>query len=163
MAVNLIKIGHVSNTHGLKGEIRILSNFRYKDNAFKVANKLYIMNDELIIKSYRKHKEYDMVTFKELDKIDDVLIYKGEDVYIDRDTLEYDGYLDEDLIGLDVYDNNQIMGKVVDIMKTNAHDLLVIQNKKKHMVPNIDQFVKNVDLANKRIEIAYIKGLADED
>ena len=55
------------------------------------------------------------------------------------------------------------MGKVVDIMKTNAHDLLVIQNKKKHMVPNIDQFVKNVDLANKRIEIAYIKGLTDED
>ena len=54
--MNLIKIGHVSNTHGLKGEIRILSNFKFKDNVFKVSNKLYIMNDELVIKSYRKHK-----------------------------------------------------------------------------------------------------------
>ena len=105
--MNLIKVGHVSNTHGLKGEIRILSNFRFKENAFKISNKLYIMNDELIIKSYRKHKEFDMVTFKELDSIDDVLIYKGEDVYIDRDTLEYNGYLDEDLIGLNVYNGDK--------------------------------------------------------
>ena len=41
-SMNLIKIGHVSNTHGLKGEIRILSNFKFKDNVFKVSNKLYI-------------------------------------------------------------------------------------------------------------------------
>ena len=161
--MDLIKIGHVANTHGLKGEIRILSNFRFKENALKVSNKLYIMNDELIIKSYRKHKEYDMVTFKELDSIDDVLIYKGEDVYIDRDTLEYSGYLDEDLIGLNVYNGKKLMGKVVEILKTNAHDILVIQNGKKHMVPNIDEFIKNIDLEKKRIDIKYIKGLVDED
>ena len=41
--MNLLKVGHVSNTHGLKGEIRILSNFRFKCNAFKPSNKLYIM------------------------------------------------------------------------------------------------------------------------
>lgn len=161
--MNLIKIGHVSNTHGLKGEIRILSNFRYKENAFKISNKLYIMNDELVIKNYRKHKEFDMITFKEHDSIDDVLLYKGEDVYVDRDTLEYDGYLDEDLIGLDAYDDDKLMGKVVDIMKTTAHDILVIQNGKKHMVPNISEFVKKVDLENNCIYINYIKGLSGED
>lgn len=161
--MDLIKIGHVSNTHGLKGEIRILSNFKFKENAFKVSNKLYIMNDELIIKSYRKHKEFDMVTFKNLDSIDDVIIYKGEDVFIDRDNLEYSGYLDCDLIGLDVYDNNNFMGKVVDVISSSAHDILVIQNGKKHMVPNIDEFIKNVDLINKKIDINYIKGLASED
>ena len=161
--MNLIKVGHVSNTHGLKGEIRILSNFRFKENVFKVSNKLYIMNDELIIKNYRRHKEFDMITFKELDNIDDVIIYKGEDVFANRDTLEYDGYLDEDLIGLNVYNGDNLMGKVVEIMKTAAHDILVIQNGKKHMVPNIDEFIKNIDLINKRIDIKYIKGLADED
>lgn len=161
--MDLIKIGHVSNTHGLKGEIRILSNFKFKENAFKVSNKLYIMNDELIIKSYRKHKEFDMVTFKNLDSIDDVIIYKGEDVFIDRDNLEYSGYLDCDLIGLDVYDNNNFMGKVVDVISSSAHDILVIQNGKKHMVPNIDEFIKKVDLINKKIDINYIKGLASED
>lgn len=161
--MNLIKIGHVSNTHGLKGEIRILSNFKFKNNAFKISNKLYIMKDELEINSYRKHKEYDMVTFKGIDSIEDVLIYKGEDVFIDRDTLEYDGYLDEDLIGLNVYNENKLMGKVVEILRSNAHDILVIENGKRHMVPNISEFVKNVDLENKKIDINYIKGLSNED
>lgn len=161
--MNLIKIGHVSNTHGLKGEIRILSNFKFKENAFKTGNKLYIMNDELVIKGYRKHKEFDMITFKELDSIDDVLIYKNEDVYIDRDTLEYEGYLDCDLIGLSAYDNDKFMGKVTSIISSSAHDILIIENGKKHMVPKIDEFIKKVDLDNKRIDINYIKGLANED
>lgn len=161
--MNLIKIGHVSNTHGLKGEIRILSNFKFKENAFKTGNKLYIMNDELVIKNYRKHKEFDMVTFKKLDSIDDVLIYKNEDVYIDRDNLEYEGYLDCDLIGLSAYDNDVLMGRVTSIISSPAHDILIIENGKKHMVPNIDKFIKKVDLEKKRIDINYIKGLANED
>ena len=161
--MNLIKIGVVSNTHGLKGEIRILSDFKFKENVFKKENKLYIMNNELIINSYRKHKDYDMVTFNDLNTIEDVLIYKGEDVYIDRDTLEYDGYLDCDLIGLDVYNEDKLMGKVVDILKTNAHDILVIQNGKRHMVPNIDEFVKDINLDKGFMHINYIEGLANED
>ena len=161
--MNLIKIGHVSNTHGLKGEIRILSDFKFKENAFKIGNKLYIMNDELIIRNYRNHKEFDMVLFKNLDNIDDVIIYKGEDVFIDRDTLEYEGYLDCDLIGLNVYDNEKYMGQVTSILSSTAHDILVIENGKKHMVPNIKEFIKSVDLENKRIDVNYIKGLANED
>jgi len=161
--MNLIKIGMVSNTHGLKGEIRILSDFKFKENVFKKENKLYIMNNELTINSYRKHKDYDMVTFNDLNTIEDVLIYKGEDVYIDRDTLEYEGYLDCDLIGLDVYNEDKLMGKVVDILKTNAHDILVIQNGKRHMVPNIDEFVKDINLDQGLMHINYIEGLANED
>ena len=37
--MNKIYIGKVVNTHGIKGEIRILSNFEYKDKVFKVNNK----------------------------------------------------------------------------------------------------------------------------
>lgn len=161
--MNLIYVGSVTNTHGLKGEIRILSNFKFKKEAFKVSKKLYIRGTELVIRSYRMHKEYDMVTFDNLDTIEDVLIYKGEDVYIDRDTLEYEGYLNEDLIGLDVYDGDKLMGKIVDILNNTAHDILVIENGERHMVPNVEEFVKDIDLEKKCIQINYIKGLTHED
>ena len=71
--------------------------------------------------------------------------------------------LDEDLIGLSVYDKEKYKGKVIDILKTTLYDLLVIEGNRKHMVPNIDVFIKNVDLDKKRIEISYIKGLDHED
>lgn len=161
--MKLIYVGSVTNTHGLKGEIRILSNFKFKQDAFKISKKLYIRGTELVIRSYRKHKDYDMVTFENLDTIEDVLIYKGEDVYIDRDTLEYEGYLNEDLIGLDVYNGDKLMGKIVDILNNSAHDIFVVENGEKHMIPNVEEFVKEINLEKKCVQVNYIKGLANED
>lgn len=161
--MNLIYIGDVINTHGLKGEVRIISDFKYKKSVFKPGKKLYIMNNELVINTYRKHKNYDMVTFNELNTIEDVLMYKNESVYINRDDFKFRGYLDEDLIGLNAYNEDKLMGKVTGILKGNKQDILIIENGKKHMVPNVKEFIKNVDLENKKIEINYIKGLVDED
>ena len=161
--MDLTYLGKIVNTHGIKGEVRIISDFEYKKEAFKTNNQLVIDNDILTIKTYRKHKNYDMVTFKEKDDINDVLKYKGSKVYIDRDNIKFPGILNQDLIGLEVYDNNTLTGKVVDIYKTNQYDLLVIDGIKRHMIPNIDKFIKKIDLNNNKIEVNYIKGLIDED
>lgn len=37
-----IKVGKIINTHGIKGELRILSNFQYKDRILKPNITLYI-------------------------------------------------------------------------------------------------------------------------
>ena len=163
--MNYIYIGDVVNTHGLKGEVRLLSDFKFKDSVFKTGMKFYIGKDkyEEVVNSYRKHKNYDMVTFIDRNHIEDVLIYKNEPVYVNREDIEYEGYLDEDLIGLDVYCEDKNIGHVDSILKTNAHDILVVKNGSKHMIPNIDEFIKNVDLDNKRLDIVYMKGLLNED
>ena len=36
-----ILIGKLVNTHGIKGEVRILSDFELKERVFKLENKLY--------------------------------------------------------------------------------------------------------------------------
>ena len=51
-----ICVGKFVNTHGLKGEIRIISDFEYKNDVFKPDNKIYINDQLFIIDSYRKHK-----------------------------------------------------------------------------------------------------------
>ena len=70
-------IGKIVNTHGIKGEVRILSDFEYKDLVFKVNNKLYLgdQKEEIIINSYRHHKNYEMITFNNITNINDVLKY----------------------------------------------------------------------------------------
>ena len=163
--MDFIYIGDVVNTHGLKGEIRIVSDFKFKANAFKVDMPFYIGKDKTkeIVSSYRKHKNYDMVCFKDKQHIDDVIIYKNESVYINRADLEYEGYLNEDLIGLSVYCNDKKIGHIERILKTDAHEILVVKNGKKHMIPNIDEFIENVDLEEKRVDIKYMKGLIDEN
>lgn len=160
-----IYVGDIVNTHGLKGEIRIKSDFKFKDTAFELGRKCYIGKDhkEEIIETYRRHKNFDMVVFKDKKHIDDVIIYKNEPLYVKREDITYDGYLDEDLIGLEVYCEDEHIGHVDSILKTNAHDILLVRNGSKHMIPNVNEFIKNVDLVNNKLEINYMKGLLNED
>ena len=163
--MNYVYIGEIVNTHGLKGEVRIISSFKQKDLVFVSDMPVYIgaNKDKEIISSYRKHKNYDMITFVNIRHIEDVLKYKGKSLYINRADLKYDGYLNEDLIKMAVYQNNKLIGHVKEILTTNAHEILVIDGKKRYMVPNIEEFILNVDLDKKRIDIKYMKGLIDEN
>ena len=161
--MDLIYIGKLVNTHGLKGEVRIISDFKYKEEVFKINNNIYINNIKYSINSYRKHKMFDMLTLSDIDSIEKAEQLKGSSIYIDKNDYIFNDYLDEDLINLDVYDNETYKGKIVEIYKTNNVDLLVVEGIKRHMVPNIDTFIEKVDLDNKKIYINYIKGLDNED
>ena len=157
-----IYIGDLINTHGIKGEVRINSDFKYKDAVFKKGIPLYLgkRKEKEIINTYRVHKNYDMVTFDGIDNINDVIVYKGDAVYANRNDIKIDGYFDEDLIGLDVYTSSCI-GKVEYILKSKAHDILVLDTGK--MIPNISEFVKQIDLNDKKIIVEKVEGLTDEN
>lgn len=152
-----INVGKVVNTHGIKGEIRILSSFSDK-SIFNVGNTLYINNDILEITSYRVHKNYDMVTFKDINDINDVLKYKGMDVLIKRDNI--DKFIIEDLIGYDVY-TDKLVGKVDRLISNIKYVILVLDNGS--MIPYIDNFIDKIDKDKKIIYIKEIEGLINEN
>ncbi len=158
----MIYIGQAVNTHGVKGEIRILSDFKYKDLVFQKGNHLFIDDSELVIKSHRIHKNYDMVTFEGIDDIDAVLKYKGKVVYIDRSEYVFPDVLNEDLIGFKVYGDDKFIGILSAIKKNVNQELLVVKSdKKEYLIPYVPAFIKNI--GDEKIEINVIKGLINED
>ena len=152
-----ILIGKYVNTHGIKGEIRIKSDFKYKNKVFIIGNNIYIGNREYIINSYRVHKGYDMVTLKGINNINDIEKLKGSSVYINKEdlNLEKHEYLDKDLINFDVFMDNKIKGKVLDIRYLNNNKKILDVNN--HLVPF--ELIKQVDLENKKIEVERVDGL----
>ena len=105
-----------------------------------------------------------MVTFVGINDINDVLKYKGEPVYIDKNEVKIDGILNEDLIDMDVYGNDSFVGNVTGILNNGVYDILVIENDShKSLVPNISEFVLNVDINSNRIDINVIEGLINEN
>ncbi len=163
--MDYIYVGKYVNTHGLKGEIRVISNFAYKNIVFQKGFTVYIGKDkkEFTIASYRKHKIYDMLTFVGVDKIEDIEAYKGMDVFIKRNSLKIDKLFDEDYIGLDVYTNRYI-GKVYTIQKGKYQDLFVVKDAdKKILIPKVDDLIEKVSLKDNKIWIKEIRGLVDEN
>lgn len=158
-----IKIGKLVNTHGIKGEVKILSDFTKKDLVFKQDFILYLGKNKAsyVINSYRHHKMFDMVTFNGFDNINQVLDLKGLDVYIKKDDLKLaeGDYLLEDLIGMSVVEDEEILGKVIDLMYNNGNNLLQVAGKSNFYIPINGDFIKNVDLKKQVIETKNAKGL----
>ena len=136
----MIIVGKYVNTHGIKGEIRILSDFSRKDLIFKPKFKLYINNKEFIVKSYRKHKNYDMITFEGINSINDIEYLKGNNVYIRRDDINE--FIDEDLYKYLISVNSKLY-KIKNILMNNFQKILVLENDK--MVPYVDDFILKKD------------------
>ena len=156
-----LNIGRYVNTHGIKGEIRLLSNFRYKDNVFKPGFKFYIGSEkkEYEVESYRHHKNFDMFIFKNIHDINLIEHLKGSMVYINKEDLILDKneYLAIDLIGFNVIIDDKLVGKVTDVIDTPANEVLRINND--ILVPYVKEFILDIDINNKKIIINNVRGL----
>ena len=150
--MDYIYIGKIVSTHGIKGEVKIISDFFEKDKIFKKGFKLYItpLYHEEVINTYRVHKNYDMVTFNRYNDINEILKYIGMGVYIKRSDLDLkeDEYLLSDLIGYAVYDNNKLLGKVSGI---NFNNNVLLKIDDNFYIPFIDEFIEEVDVKTKKI------------
>ena len=151
-------IGKVVNTHGVKGEIKILSDFEFKDRLFKINNSIYINDKNYKIVAYRVHKNYDMVMLEHINNLEDASKLKGNLVYAKREViLKNEEYVIEDLISFKVIYFNNIVGEVKHIDLGVKYNYLVLSNNK--YIPYINEFIKKVDIKDKTIYINDIEGL----
>ncbi|MFA6692793.1 MAG: ribosome maturation factor RimM, partial [Acholeplasmataceae bacterium] len=118
----MYKIGKITNTHGIKGEVKI---FNMSDfNRFSVGKEIFILLKQekvcFVIERVRTQKNILIVKFKGIDNINQIELYKGFDLYSDESVsneLEEDDYHYSELVDLAVYDQeDHLLGKVFSII-----------------------------------------------
>ncbi len=157
-----VYIGKIVSTHGIKGEIRIISDFPYKDKAFRVGSSIYIEEEKHIIKSYRKHKNYDMITIDDYKNINDVLKYMKKKVYKEKEELklEKEEVLDSDLIQYKVVDSTGNSGIIKEIfMASSTNKILRVLFEKEVLIPLNSGIIKKIDYDKKEILVELIDGM----
>lgn len=161
---DFVYIGKIVNTHGIKGEVRLMSKFSKKEKVFIKGMTIYVgrNKEKCIITGYRKHKCFDMITLDGYYNINDVLKFKGALVYVNRCDLNMmdEEYLPSDLINLPVYRNDEKIATVIELEEiTDKNSVLwIFYNDKKVAIPFNDNFVK-VDIKNKKVNINVIEGM----
>ncbi len=168
---NLLEIGKIVNTHGLRGEVKVVPWTDTPDDFEAVSNVFIKIKREykpLTVQSVRYQKNNLIVKFKEFDNINDVEGFKGMTLYCHRDEL---GELPEgvyyivDLIGLDVVteDGNHV-GVIADVFNTGANDIYDVkrEGKKNLLLPVIDEVVKEIDMEKRQVTVNIMEGLDDE-
>lgn len=152
---NYIEVGKIVNTFGIKGELKIVSDFEYKDKVFVKDFPIYVGEFKVkeIVSNHRIHKNYDLTTFKGYTNINEVLKYKGKKIYIQRDDLKLNNneYILNDLIGFQVYDEDELLGVIIDYEMTPSNVLFKVKGDKTFYLPNVPVYIKEVNILNKKI------------
>ncbi|TWS95301.1 ribosome maturation factor RimM [Streptococcus sp. sy018] len=172
--MNYFNVGKIVNTQGLQGELRVLSVTDFADERFKKGSQLALFdaNDHLVktveIASHRKHKNFDIVKFKDHYHINEVEKYKEHFLKIaeeDLTDLEDDEFYYYEIIGLEVYEQDNYIGEIKEILQPGANDVWVVkrQGKRDLLLPYIPSVILEVDLASGRVAVELLEGLDDED
>lgn len=164
------KIGKIVNTHGIRGELKIVRITDFEDR-FLPGNTVYLQDSDeykaLTISSHRVHKGFDLVQFKGYENINDVEGWKGKILTIGAEQLtdlEEDEYYYHEIIGCKVFTtDNKELGEVKEILSPGANDVWVVKrpNAKDLLIPYIEQVVKNVDIDNSAITVEVMEGMLD--
>ncbi|MCY8205912.1 ribosome maturation factor RimM [Bacillus subtilis] len=174
MTKRWFNVGKIVNTHGIKGEVRVISKTDFAEERYKPGNTLYLFMDgrnepvEVTINTHRLHKQFHLLQFKERQNLNEVEELKNAIIKVPEEELgelnEGEFYFHE-IIGCEVFtEEGELIGKVKEILTPGANDVWVIgrKGKKDALIPYIESVVKHIDVREKKIEIELMEGLIDE-
>lgn len=167
----LFNVGKITNTHGIKGEVRVRI-MTDNDQRFTKGGILYVETEDdslelLTISNKRFHKNHLLLLFEEITSLTEAEKLKGKLLKVKEEQLpplpENEFYIFE-IMGCHVYTTEQeYIGKVTDIIKTGANDVweLTREDGEQHLIPFIKDVVKEVRPDKKKILIELMEGLLE--
>ncbi|MEY8441201.1 ribosome maturation factor RimM [Lactobacillaceae bacterium 24-114] len=163
------KVGKIVNTHGIRGEMRVIPTTDFVEERFAPNAKLYIEmpeeNQEVTVESARPHKGMIIVKFVGFDNINDVEKFRNHQLLVseeDQEPLEDGAYYYHQIIGLKVKTvDGRDLGTIKEILSPGANDVWVVQrpNQNDLLLPKIDDVVKDVNLEDGVVTVELMEGL----
>lgn len=141
MTKRWFNVGKIVNTHGIKGEVRVISKTDFAEERYKPGNTLYLFMDgrnepvEVTVNTHRLHKQFHLLQFKERQNLNEVEELKNAIIKVPEEELgelnEGEFYFHE-IIGCEVFtEEGELIGKVKEILTPGANDVWVIGRKGK--------------------------------
>ncbi|MFB4184713.1 MULTISPECIES: ribosome maturation factor RimM [Bacillus amyloliquefaciens group] len=167
-------VGKIVNTHGIKGEVRVISKTDFAEERYKPGNTLYLFAEgtaepiKVTVSAHRLHKQFHLLQFKEMPSLNEVEHLRNMVIKVpeeDLGELEEDEFYFHEIIGCEVVsEDGELIGTVKEILTPGANDVWVVarKGKKDALIPYIASVVKDININEKKIKIHVMEGLIDE-
>ncbi len=167
-----IEIAKIINTHGIKGYVKVnaytedLYDIRKYENLYLLKNN---MLEQVEIEKLTTLNGYVLIKFKNIENIYEAEKLKNISIYVSKEERniknpieDNDEYYISDLIGIDVYENEKLIGKLIDVIESST-DIYVIErldkNKKNNiLIPAHKNFIENINIEKKEMHVK-LRGL----
>lgn len=164
----LLQVGVITSTHGLKGEVKVfpttddMKRFKKLKEAVLDTGK---GQQTVQIESVKFFKQFVILKMKGFDRIEDVENLRQKSLYVTREhavKLKKNEYFIADLIGMSVYlEDGEKFGVLKDVLQTGANDVYVIDTEAhgEVLVPAIKECILEVKVEDQEMTIHLLDGL----
>jgi 16S rRNA processing protein RimM len=173
MVQEWLTVGKVVNTHGIRGELKVVSQTDFPEERFAAGSSLTLIHPEteqrlpVEVQTARSHKNMFIVKLKGFDNINDVEKYKGWSLKVTKEDLVELGegeYYQHEIIGCRVVtEEGEELGVITEILVPGANDVWVVEQQKAKgkqiLIPVIDDVLLDVNVGTKTVTVRLMEGL----
>ena len=163
MKNQFLEAGQVVNTHGVRGEVKIVP---WCDSPEFLCgfDTLYIDGAPVKVRESRPHKGNVLARLEGVDDVNAAMRLKNKVVSIDRTgvVLPEGRHVLADLIGLKVVndDTGEELGILEEVLTPPAHEVYVVRGGgKEYLIPAVDAFLRGTDVDAGWVRVHLIEGM----
>lgn len=154
--------GQIVNTHGIRGEVKIVS---WCDTPETLAGipVYYIDGAPRKVRAARVHQGNVLALLEDVEDVNAAMPLKGKTVLLKREDLPAPpgGYFLADLLGLTVLDaaTGETLGELAHILFPSSQSVYVVRGEREHLIPAVPEFIEDVDVDGGVIRVRLIEGM----
>lgn len=166
-------VGKIVNTHGIRGDVKVLPQTDFAEQRFAPGSKLLMVNEEsgesreVKVASSREQKNVYLLKLDGFNNINEVEKFKGWSLKIEESEqgeLDEGQYYYHQIIGCSVVtEDGETLGEISEILSPGANDVWVVNRPKSKgkqlLLPVIDDVVLQVNVADKQVTVRLMEGL----
>ena len=163
MRLQFVEAGEIVTTHGIKGEVKVLS---WLDSPEDLCDfdRCRIGGKEYEIEQCRVQKTCNLVKLAGIDTMDDAQLMRGKIIELYREDIDDEVIFAAELIGMDVFADGEQIGKIKEVLDYPGNSVYVVKGKHEYMIPAVKAFILDTDMEKNEMQVRLIEGMrSDED
>ena len=157
MRKTYIEAGEIVTTHGVCGEVKVLS---WLDSPEMLCqfDRCRIDGNAYRIENCRIQKTCNLVKLSGIDTMDAAQAMRGKIVEIYREDIDEDIIFAAELIDMEVFCQDKRIGKITDVLDYPGNAVYVVDSGA-YMIPAVKEFVLQTDMENNKMTVKLIEGM----
>lgn len=163
MRLQYIEAGEIVNTHGVRGEMKVLC---WLDDPEMLCefDRCRIDGREYEMEQVRVQKTCNLVKLSGIDTMEAAQALRGKTVELFREDIDDEVIFAAELIGVEVYADGNCIGRIREVLDYPGNSVYVVKGEHEYMIPAVKQFILSTDMEANRMEVKLIQGMrSDED
>lgn len=162
MKLQYIEAGQIVSTHGVRGEVKVLS---WLDDPQMLCDfdRCRIDGKEIPMEQVRVQKTCNLVKLRGVDTMEAAQLLRGKTLELFREDVDDGVIFAAELVGMDVQWEGKSIGTIAQVLDYPGNMVYVVRGEREYMIPAVSAFVLDTDMENNRMQVRLIEGMATDE